>query len=250
VTTQSTVASRSTAFGYVCRRCSRCCRDKHIQVNPYEVARLARAKGQSGSEFRAAWTVDNQGTALRRNEDGTCVFLGPQGCDVHSDRPLVCRLYPLGRHVRSDGTEYFSQLEGHPQSAGEFTDRGTIAEYLAAQDAQPFMDAADAYFRWLCAARERLALVSDHTAVQAGAEETDLLDMDAMVARHCQAAGEAEPSNVDEGKRLHLQLLHDAIANLDDGQTEEESSNAFVARLAGSIDVCAQGRSKRREQRE
>ena len=50
----------------------------------------------------------------------------------------VCRLYPLGRIVRSDGSEYFIRCEGHPQSAGEFTDRGTIADYLAAQDAQPF----------------------------------------------------------------------------------------------------------------
>jgi hypothetical protein len=80
---------------------------------------------------------------LRENEDGTCVFLGPQECQVHGDRPLVCRLYPLGRHVRSDGSEHFTQLEGHPQSAGELSDYGTITEYLAAQGAQPFMDAAD-----------------------------------------------------------------------------------------------------------
>src|SRR5262245_23039972 len=164
MTAQSSTASRSAPFGYVCRRCSRCCQDKQIQVNPYEVARLARAKGQSTSAFRADWTIDGRGTTLRWTEDGACVFLGPHGCEVHGDRPLVCRLYPLGRHVRSDGGEYFTTLEGHPQSAGQFTGDGTIAEYLSAQGAQPFMDAADAYFRWLCVAHERLAGLADNAA--------------------------------------------------------------------------------------
>jgi uncharacterized protein len=221
VTAQCPAASRSTSFGYVCRRCSRCCRDKQIQVNPYEIARLARATGQSTSEFRAAWTEDGQGTVLRQNEDGTCVFLGPQGCEVHGDRPLACRLYPLGRHVRSDGSEYFTKLEGHPQSAGEFTDRGTVADHVAAQGAQPFIDAADAYFQWLCAAHERLGESADRPADEMGAEDGDLLDLDTMIARHCEASGEAEPGNVDDRMRLHLRLLHDAIANLEDHHAKE-----------------------------
>jgi len=41
------------------------------------------------------------------------------------------------RHVRDDGSEFFSRLEGHPQSAGEVTDKGTIAEFLQAQGAAP-----------------------------------------------------------------------------------------------------------------
>jgi len=231
VTIPSSAASRSTPFGYACRRCSRCCSDKQIQVNPYEVARLARAKRQSTSEFRAAWTVDGHGTVLRQNEDGTCVFLGPEGCQVHQDRPLVCRLYPLGRYVRSDGSEYFTRLEGHPQSAGEYTDRGMIADYLAAQGAQPFMDAADAYFRWVCVARERLALMSDHAAVQAGAEDADLLDMDAMIARNCEVTGEAQPANLEDRMRLHLRLLDDAIGNLEDQHAQEGNSDARAERV-------------------
>jgi uncharacterized protein len=222
VTAQLPAASRSTSFGYVCRRCSRCCQDKQIQVNPYEVARLARAKGLSTSEFRAAWTVDGRGTVLRQNEDGTCVFLGPQGCEVHRDRPLVCRLYPLGRIVRSDGSEHFMRCEGHPQSAGEFTDRGTIADYLAAQDAAPFMDATDAYFQWLCAAHERLGAPADHPADEAGTEEADLLDLDTTIVRHCKATGEAEPTDLEDRMRLHLRLLDDAISDLEDKHEEEK----------------------------
>jgi hypothetical protein len=140
---------------------------------------------------------------------------------VHPDRPLVCRLYPLGRHVRSDGSEYFTKFTGHPRSAGELTDRGTIADYLAAQDAQPFMDAADAYFQWLCAAHERLGESADHPADETGTEDTDLLDMDTMIARHCEATGQAQPGDLDDRMRLHLRLLHDAISNLEDYQEEK-----------------------------
>jgi hypothetical protein len=179
------------------------------------VARLARGLGQTTGEFRAAWTRDGAGTILRQTDAGGCVFLGAEGCTVHSDRPLVCRLYPLGRHVRDDGTEWFSRLEGHPQSAGEATDKGTIAEFLTMQDAAPFMAAADDYFRWYCAARERLgadvSLEKSETPAEDADLATDLIDMDAAIARHCAAAGTAEPQDVEDRKHLHLHILYRQI---------------------------------------
>ena len=208
MTAQCAETSRSSEFGYVCRRCSLCCRDKRIQINPYELARLARAQGETTSEFRKRWTLDGQGTTLGQKEDGTCVFLGPQGCEVHADRPLVCRLYPLARHVLTDRGEYFTTLEGHPQSQGEFTNRGTVADYLAAQGALPFMDVAEAYFWWLCYAHERLDLTVE--AIRTGPDKDvhcDLLDMDAMIARHCAATGYPESIDLDGRAHLHLQLL-------------------------------------------
>ena len=146
---RSSVKSRTTPFGYTCRRCSRCCQNKHVQLGPYEVARLARARSESTSQFHTAWTVDGAGTSLRQKEDGTCVFLGPQGCEVHADRPLVCRLCPLGRQVLSDGSEHYLQLEGHPLSEGEFHEQGTVDDYLESQVAKPFMAATDGYFNGL-----------------------------------------------------------------------------------------------------
>jgi hypothetical protein len=127
----------------------------------------------------------------------------------------VCRLYPLGRHVRSDGTEWFSHTRPHPESAGELTDRGTVADYLEAQGAMPFLDAADDYFSWLCAARESL-----HDA--AGSEESghtrdvvhpagNLLDMDATIAGYCRAQGMTEPTDIEHRKQLHLTILYEQI---------------------------------------
>ncbi|HEX4555642.1 MAG TPA: YkgJ family cysteine cluster protein [Xanthobacteraceae bacterium] len=216
---------RGETFGHICRRCSRCCHHKDIHVNPYEVARLARRLGQTTSEFRIAWTRDGAGTSLRQTEGGACALLGPAGCTVHSDRPLVCRLYPLGRHVLPDGTEWFSRLELEPQTAGEIVDRGTIGEFLEAQQAEAFMTAADDYFRWFCAAQEGLGEdapsgPSDQPA-QDAACAADLVDMDAAIAGHCAATGMAEPDDIEDRKRLHLALLYREITRHTGGPHEK-----------------------------
>ena len=195
-------SARREQFGYVCRACSRCCQHKVIQVNPYELARLARLKGMTTGAFRAAFTENGQGAILRRTDDtDTCVFLKDGGCTVHSDRPLVCRLYPLGRHVAPDGTEQWVHVAPHPQSAGEYTRRGTIADYIEAQGALPYMRAADAYAQWVRDAHAYL-----ETAQDQGAE--DLVDMDAAVARHCARTGTPEPEDIERRRLMHMDVLY------------------------------------------
>ena len=217
--------TRTSSFGYICRRCSRCCQHKHIQLDPYELARLAHAKGETTTSFRMNWTVGGQGTALAQKEDGTCVFLGPEGCEVHADRPLVCRLYPLGRHFRSDGQEYFSMSEGHPLSAGEYHSNGSIADYLRAQNTEAFISAGDAYFKWFYSAYKKLG-VSDELLISEaidGGDDAGLLDMDAMITRHCAATGEPEPRDIEDRLQLHLRLLYDVLATVEIEDDEENS---------------------------
>jgi Fe-S-cluster containining protein len=150
------------AFAYTCHRCRRCCTGKRIWVNPYEVFRLARRLGLTTTRFLEQYTV-NGGTELAVRDDLSCVFLGEQGCTVHGDRPLVCRLYPLGRAVQTGAPDRYFTLEPHPQSEGVFSDDGTVAEYLEQQGAAPFLAAADTYFALLDGARDTLAeLVSHH----------------------------------------------------------------------------------------
>jgi uncharacterized protein len=215
--------TRDVSFGYVCGRCSRCCQHKHIQLDPYEIARLARARGESTTTFRASWTVDGRGTTLRQKPDGTCVFLGAEGCEVHPDRPLVCRLYPLGRHLRSDGHEYFSISGGHPQTAGKYTGTGTIADYLERQETRPFIEAGDAYFRWFQFAYARLAASDDVLISEAvaGADDQGILDMDAMIASHSAATGERAPQSLEARLQLHLSLLHQLVAGMEVDDAQE-----------------------------
>jgi uncharacterized protein len=145
--------ARAERFSFVCNRCLRCCSGKRIQVNPYEVARIAWHHAVTTTECRERWTVDGEGIELAQTDSGACVFLGPIGCTVHADRPLVCRLYPLGRHVASDGSESYSHIAPHPETASEISDQGTIREFLETQGAAPFLRAADDYYFWICHAQ-------------------------------------------------------------------------------------------------
>ena len=99
---------RQSPFGFTCHRCLACCRFKKIQLNPYETARMASRLGISTTDFITRYTIG--GTVLRFTEEDACVFLQADGCAVHADRPLVCRLYPLGRYIDFIGVETFGQL--------------------------------------------------------------------------------------------------------------------------------------------
>ena len=128
----------------MCSQCLLCCRHKKIQVNPYEVTRLAANRGLSTAEFINRYTHDS-GTILNWEEDGACVFLDSKGCGVHPDRPLVCHLYPVGRHVLPSGEETFSEIEPDKGCKGVYSNDGMIAAYLESQGARLFMEAADKY---------------------------------------------------------------------------------------------------------
>jgi Fe-S-cluster containining protein len=205
------------AFSYACRRCRRCCSHKRIQINPYEAARLARALGETTGAFRSRWTADGEGVVLRQTPEGACVFLGPEGCMVHPDRPLVCRLYPLGRHVSPEGRVWFTDVDLEPPPGGEFGEARTIAAYLDSQGAGPFIAAADAYFFWFDAAMERLEAAATRSA---GDGETgpieDLLDLDAVVAQHCRNQGLAEPGDIEARRELHLEILYARLKEMDE----------------------------------
>jgi uncharacterized protein len=152
---------------------------------------------------------------LQQTESGACAFLGSDGCTVYPDRPLVCRLYPLGRSVGIDGTESFCHIEPHPQSTGKYTRSGTIAKFLAAQDAHPFMRAMDDYYTWLRAALEYLNEATDGEGASIAADHQngalELLDMDAAIARHCTEAKVAEPKDIEARRQLHLAILYQQL---------------------------------------
>jgi Fe-S-cluster containining protein len=145
---------RDARFSFACARCGRCCHDQAIQLNGYEIARLARALGLCTTETIAKHTT-NAGQFLRFGADGACAFLRAKGCAVHADRPLACRLYPLGREGDAGGEEVFAPLEPHPQCAGAWGEEGRVGDYLDGQGAGPFLAAFDLYQR---AALDFLAL--------------------------------------------------------------------------------------------
>ena len=194
----------SGAFSYECRRCLRCCTGKRIRVNPYEVLRLARRLGTSPTDFLARYTIEG-GTELARTDDERCVFLGEHGCGVHPDRPLVCRLYPLGRHVKGGEPDRYLRIESHPESEGLFGDGGTVADYLDGQGAAPFMRAADRYLDLVVAlSASTMHDDSPLDATPSGAAHP-WLDIDAVLA----SRGVRMPADADEAMQEHCAALEE-----------------------------------------
>jgi uncharacterized protein len=135
---------RDSPFSYACHACNRCCRNKAIRVNPYEILRLARFLGISTTQFIERHT-EASGTVLRPKENGDCGFLGEHGCSVHPDRPLACRIYPLARWVSPDGEESFGHLMPHPNTEGFYGTSGTVQDYLDHQQLAPFFEVSERY---------------------------------------------------------------------------------------------------------
>lgn len=103
----------------LCVRCARyqqtCCQGREIFITLGDVQRITALVGQTPFfEFAATtdpdyldqdddptwrenvFRPDGTRRILSRQSNGDCVFLGPEGCRLSlTDRPLVCRLYPL-----------------------------------------------------------------------------------------------------------------------------------------------------------
>ena len=225
--------ARESPFSYACHACRRCCYDKIIHVNPYEVGRLALNRRMSTTEFLSRYTTSN-GTTLKQTGRGACVFLTPQGCGVHPDRPLVCRLYPLGRKVSADGVERFHEVTPHPQTEGEYGADGTVQDFLSKQGAQPFIHAVERYVDLISRAAPRMRAVINNSNLhddvkqlledipqEGSGQVPSWLDMDQEVARYCDARHLSVPGDVEAKMEVHLQAIEDWIGNSQSHREED-----------------------------
>ena len=87
-----------------CTQCANCCRVATAEVTERDVHRLARHFRLKPERITADYVVpdEEEGSILRRREDGECVFLSGNLCTVYEARPDVCQRYP--HLVRGDGS--------------------------------------------------------------------------------------------------------------------------------------------------
>lgn len=123
-----------------------CCRQADVTLTPYDILRLKTRLGLSSSEFISRYTVPFQmdadglpGVKLRTDESGTCLQLaGDEGCGVYSDRPTVCRYYPIAllalREKDSpEAKERYSMVREAHCKGHEEAREISIADYRAEQ---------------------------------------------------------------------------------------------------------------------
>jgi len=226
---------RDAPFSFACRACGRCCSGKVIMVGPHEVLGMSRVLGITTTGFLANFT-DNGGTTLRFGDDGRCAFVTAEGCRVHPRRPLVCRLYPLGRATDGQGNERFALFPKQDGCEADLGIGGTIAGFLESQGVAPYLEWSVRYgglYRRMLGLLERLDIQGKVEAVEsAGAGEpaggpearrapiSPWQDIDASLAGYCGEKGIAVPAGIEEAVDLHLAAMRAWLDGLE-GQADE-----------------------------
>lgn len=165
------------------------------------------------------------------------MFLTDKGCGVHADRPLVCRIYPLEQKLTGERDESFHHATPHPETRGVYGHSGTVNDFLIAQGVLPFLKVRDRYVAMVYRLLDILAHdVIDHEdafeAAKAGfSDEASIqqaignwLDLDVVVARHCQAHHLNEPTELEERLELYLEAMEVWINHHSTGDKHETQS--------------------------
>lgn len=99
-----------------CDGCHKCCQnmDGLIVLDPYDVYNICRATAENFQEINGkyieAGLVDGIVMPHLKFEKGNCVFLDECGrCAIHSHRPSICRMFPLGRVFDNNEHKYILQ---------------------------------------------------------------------------------------------------------------------------------------------
>ncbi len=166
-----------------CTRSGTCCHGKTVRLNPWELARMAEEKGLTPRAFRDHY-CDLGGIQLRFDgalgwkQQPACSQYAPDlGCSVHAGRPLVCRLYPLGRRKQGGEQSYLYQGRDFPclEGCADVLDlpRLTVAAYIEGQDVKRFEVAQDAYLELMQdLADSAFALLLDSGLAESGDRQT------------------------------------------------------------------------------
>lgn len=138
-----------------CSRSGSCCFGKQVYINPFELACMAQAKELTPKEFRDQYSEFG---GIRLRFDGASIFKGMSacsqyisdfGCSIHTGRPLVCRLYPLGRQKQNEKQHYMFQGKEFPCLANcpEVLDlpQMSVSDYIKGQATKSFELAQDEY---------------------------------------------------------------------------------------------------------
>ncbi len=82
---------------FQCRRCSDCCHGEGgIYLEAQEVEPAACILEMEPQAFIERYLRrEGERFAVRCDEKGWCLLLGPQGCLIHGAKPAICRRWPF-----------------------------------------------------------------------------------------------------------------------------------------------------------
>ena len=102
-----------------CAGCSSCCEDmgESIILDPLDIYELTKNLNTTFENLLKAQielhVVDGMILPnLKMTDKDICPFLKEKRCSIHSFRPGICRVFPLGRIYEENRLDYFLQVEG------------------------------------------------------------------------------------------------------------------------------------------
>lgn len=153
-----------------CEGCSDCCRGMGdtIILDPMDVWRLRRGTGKDFAalmdgyiELRVADGMILPNLKMDAERDA-CPFLDENGrCSIHSFRPGLCCLFPLGRYYEENGFRYFLQIHECSRK-----DRGKIKikKWLGIPDLRSYEEYISKWHRFLNDCETALETLDDDNA--------------------------------------------------------------------------------------
>lgn len=153
--------SRDDTFSFSCHPgldCfNTCCRNKHLPLTPYGMIRMKHALHMHSDAFLEKYVVyrpdPHTGFPIlslkMSSKDTTCPFVGTDGCRIYEDRPMACRLYPLGRSstIQADSDpvpkEFFYLLETPGCSGVNEKHAQQVEEWTRSQGLLPYIEMND-----------------------------------------------------------------------------------------------------------
>ena len=138
-----------------CTREGSCCHGNQVLLNPWELALLASKNKLTTKDFKNTSTEDG-GIRLKFNgkenkylKKSCSLYSEEIGCSSHENRPLACRLFPIGRQIQENKSTYFFEGEQFPcfKECPNVTNLKSLKleEYLKGQKIKNHEYAQDAY---------------------------------------------------------------------------------------------------------
>jgi Fe-S-cluster containining protein len=138
-----------------CTREGSCCHGNQVLINPWELALLASQNKLTSNEFKNTFT-EYGGIRLKFNgkenkflKKACSLYSEEIGCSSHKNRPLACRLFPIGRQIQENKSAYFFEGAQFPcfKECPDVTNLKSLKleEYLKSQKIKNHEYAQDAY---------------------------------------------------------------------------------------------------------
>jgi len=165
-----------------CGGLASCCRfaEDTITLDPYDFYQFFVGEGLTFEQLYTKQQIALKpinGLLLPRlnfsKEQGTCPFLKKDGrCNIHANRPGLCRLFPLARYFEAEKLYYILQIHECPSSV---TPKVKVKNWIGLAGTEQYEHFLIKWHRLILQTQERIATATDTASI--GALTTALLKL-------------------------------------------------------------------------